>query len=242
VGNLSTDFFGYVRPYPSISANRVVDAASFQVGQGLAPGSYISIFGTDLSDATQAETTPFLPLSLSQVSVSFDDAGLQLPGHLHFVSPGQVNVQIPWEFQGHSSVRMKVSVDLLSSALYTVPLAQYSPGIFAVTDANGKGIDSNNPARRRQTIIIYANGLGSLDRQQTSGEPAGSQPLARTSSIPSVKVGGSTAGVDFSGLAPGFVGLYQLNVTLAGDAPTGTQPLTVSIGGVDSKPVNLVVQ
>ena len=111
-------------------------APPFQVGQGLAPGSYISIFGSDLSDTTLAESTQSLPLSLGQVSVSFDGGGKSLPGHIHFVSPGQVNVQIPWEFQGQSSVKMKVTnYGYLWGDLYTVPLATYSPGIFAVTDA-----------------------------------------------------------------------------------------------------------
>src|SRR5205823_11742688 len=105
------------------------NAATFQVGQGLAPGSYISIFGNLLADATAIASTPALPLSLASVAVSFDGGGLSLPGHLHFVSPDQVNVQIPWEFQGQTSVKMKVTVsDLLYSNVYTVPLAAYSPG------------------------------------------------------------------------------------------------------------------
>ena len=123
VGNLSVDFNGYARPYPSIRAGGVVDAASNLAGQGLAPGSYIAIYGDNLSDALQIVSTTFLPVSLSTVSVSFDGGGLSLPGHLHFVSPGQVNVQIPWEFQGQSSVLMKVNVSgnawYLQSDTYT---------------------------------------------------------------------------------------------------------------------------
>ena len=111
------------------------------------PGSYISIFGTDLSDTTLVESTPSLPLSLGQVSVSFDGGGKSLPGRIHFISPGQINVQIPWEFQGQSSVQMKVTLyGYLWGSLYTVPLATYSPGIFAVTD----GV--NNAGRFRRPI------------------------------------------------------------------------------------------
>ena len=115
VGGLTVQFNGFARVYPQISANRVVDAAGFEVGSGLAPGSYITIFGTALADATQVESTTSLPVALSDVSVSFDGGGLSLPGHIHFVSPGQINVQIPWEFQGQSSVAMKVTVSFLPS-------------------------------------------------------------------------------------------------------------------------------
>ena len=79
--------------------------------------------------------------------MSFDGGGKSLPGHFHFVSPGQINVQIPWEFQGQSSVKMKVTLyGYLWGDVYTVPLATYSPGIFAVTDGA-----NNRRFRRRQS-------------------------------------------------------------------------------------------
>ena len=55
---------------------------------------------TYLADATQVFSTDYLPVSLSAVSVSFDGGGFSLPGRLYFVSPGQVNVQVPWSFRG----------------------------------------------------------------------------------------------------------------------------------------------
>ena len=235
-------FDGYARVLPAISANGVVNAAPFQAGQGLAPGSYISIWGTALSDATAAATTPSLPVSLASISVSFDGGGLSLPAHIHFVSPGQINVQIPWEFQGQSSVQMKVTAGpWLWSRVYTVPLATYSPGVFAITDQNGAVVNQGNPAKRGQRILIYANGLGVVDQQQVSGEPASLTQLAYTRVPPSVTIGGSTAQVEFSGLAPGWVGLYQMNVVVPPGAPTGAQQLKISIGGIDLL-VNLPVQ
>jgi uncharacterized protein (TIGR03437 family) len=249
-GNTTAEFDGYARPYPQISSNGVVNAASFQVGQGFAPGSYISILGTALADATQVVPTPQLPLALSTVSVSFDDGGVSVPGRLHFVSAGQVNVQIPWEFQGHSAVQMKVSVGGLSSALYTVPLVRYSPAIFeyddggrrsaAVEDVNFAVIGQSNAAKRGQVIQIFVNGLGPVDSQPASGEPTSGVP--RTSATPTVKIGGVNAPVGFSGMTPGVVGLYQVNVTVANDTPTGLQQMVLTINGVDSKPVNLPVQ
>jgi uncharacterized protein (TIGR03437 family) len=242
-GGLSLEFDGFSRQLPTLPAGSVVSAVNPQPGQGMAPGSYISIYGAALSDATAFVSTPALPVSLAGVSISFDGGGLSLPGHIHFVSPGQINVQIPWEFQGQTSVQMKVTLeDFLWSDIYTVPLATYSPGVFAITDANGAVISPGNPAKGGQTIIVYANGLGPVDQPIVSGDPTPStQPLANTRVTPSVSIGGSTAPVSFSGLTPGSVGLYQVNVVVPAGAPNGAQQMRISIGGVDSL-VNLQVQ
>jgi minor extracellular serine protease Vpr len=239
-GSLSIQFARFARNYPSISNTGVVDAATNQAGKGLAPGSYISIYGSDLSDATQYFSTASLPVSLSNVAVSFDGGGMSLPGHLSFVSPGQVNVQIPWEFQGQSSVQMKVTaLGYMSSFLYTVPLATYSPGVFAVVDSQSGAVGS---ATHGDTVVIYMNGLGPVSGTPASGTPSPAQPLSNTGVLPTVTIGGSTAQVNFSGLTPGSIGLYQVNAVIPANAPTGSQPLVVTIGGVASKTVNLTVQ
>jgi uncharacterized protein (TIGR03437 family) len=252
-GGLTVEFDGYGLPIPAIGNNGVVNTGSFQVGQGLAPGSYISIFGTSLADAIVNSPTLSLPVSLGTVSVSFDGGGLSLPGHISFVSPGQVNVQIPWEFQGQSSVQMTVLLSYIPSAVYTVPLNTYSPGIFefsdnghlsaAATDSNGVVFTQANPAKRGQTIVLYVNGLGPVDHQPPSGEPTPlPPPLAQTTVLPTVKIGNIAAHVDFSGMSPGWVGLYQVNVDVPSNAATGPQPIVVSIGGVDSKASVLPVE
>ena len=242
-GGLAVQFNGYARFYPAIKSNGVVDGASFQVGQGLAPGSYITIYGTALSDATQVESTTSLPVALSDVSVSFDGGGLSLPGHISYVSPGQINVQIPWEFQGQSSVAIKVIVSGLPSSVYTVPLAPASPGVFAIVDAtSGAVVTAGTPVKRGDALVIYANGLGAVSNQPASGEPSPAQPLAATSVTPGVTIGGSTAPLIFSGLTPGSVGLYQVNVTVPSNAPTGSQPLVIALSGINSQAVSVLVQ
>jgi uncharacterized protein (TIGR03437 family) len=242
-GGLTQEFDGTIRRKPTINDGGVVNAGPPYLAGAQAPGSYISIFGSDLADARLVESTLSLPVSLGLVSVSFDGGGKSLPGHLHFISPGQINVQIPWEFQGQSSVQMKVTMyGYLWGALYTVPLATYSPGIFAVTDGvNNAVISDANPAKRGGVVVIYANGLGPVDSPQSSGDPASSTVLTHTLVSPTVTIGGTPASPFFSGLTPGIVGLYQVNVTVPADAPIGTQPLTLSIGGRDAT-VNVVVQ
>ncbi|HYP14750.1 MAG TPA: S8 family serine peptidase, partial [Bryobacteraceae bacterium] len=241
---------------PSIASGGVVNAASGRAEQGLAPGSYISIYGRGLSEVTRVVSTPYLPLSLSGVSVSFDvpSRNISVPGRLHFVADGQINVQIPWELQGAPSAFLKVSLGDFPSSVIEVPLLDYSPAAFEYTEA-GTGrllaasrdaafalVGTSNPARKGQYVQIYANGLGPVDNRPASGEPSPANPLATTRAIPTVTIGGRPAQVLFSGLAPGVAGLYQLNVLVPADTPSGLQPVVITANGVQSKPTTLPVE
>ena len=86
------------------------------------------------------------------------------------------------------------------------------------------------------------NGLGPLNNQPASGDPASASPLATTKNAPKVTIGGQDAPVQFSGLAPGFPGLYQVNVTVPAGIAAGTVPISLSIGGVTTKASTLPVQ
>jgi minor extracellular serine protease Vpr len=253
-GGLTALFSGGARVRPTIQINGIVNAASFEVGAGAAPGSYVSIFGTALSDEILSAPSASLPVSLSNVSVSFDvpSANLSLPGRLHLVAPGQVNVQVPWELLGQTSVLVKVSIGDVSSEVYTLPLAEYSPGVFeyqvsgetlaAALDENYAVVGGGNPVARTKRVQLFLNGLGPVDHEQATGEPAPVDPLARTTATPEVTIGGVKATVEFSGLAPLFAGLYQVNVVVPGDAPTGIQPLVVTVNGVRAKTSKLAIQ
>jgi uncharacterized protein (TIGR03437 family) len=255
-GGLTYEFYGQAMLRPTFRTDGVVNAASGRVGEGLAPGSYLSIFGSALSEALRAATTLSLPLSLANVSVSFDvpSRSLSLPGRLHFVSEKQINVQIPWELQGLTSAQLKVSIGDVSSALYTVPLKDYSPEFFPYTepqsgrvliaalDENYQLLGTVNPARRGRPVQLYANGISPVNNQPASGESSPSQPLASCRVTPTVTVGNRPAQVAFCGLAPSLVGLYQLNIVVPEDAPAGIQPVIVSAGGVTSQPGLLAIQ
>lgn len=246
----------FVSVYSQASISGVGNAAGKVSGAPVAPGSYLAIFGDGLGDVSDSSATATLPLSLDLVSVSFDvpAANLSLPGRLIYVSPGQVNVQAPWELAGQSSVIMKVNIGGSLGKTFTAAVSNYSPAVYsssdpqtgsmiaAALDANSAAINSRNPARRGQVIQVYMNGLGPVDNQPPTGEPAGEQPLSRTLATPVVIIGGKQAEVQFSGLTPGTAGLNQLNLVVPSDAPAGIQPLVVSIGGVPSLPVNIPVQ
>ena len=240
---------------PNISASGVLNAGSFTEGQPIAPGSYISIFGSNLSGGSaDSAATAILPLTIDFVTVSFDvpSAQLSIPGHLVFVSPSQVNVQVPWELQGQSSVQMKVSVGTGSGVAFgnvvTVPLSNYSPAFFEISgqvaalDAKSAVINSSNPATRGQTIQIFANGLGPVSNQPASGDPAPASPLAACNSTATVTFGTTQATPSFCGLAPGFPGLYQVNVAVPAGLTPGSYPITITAGGQTSKGSNIAVR
>ena len=137
-GGFKVFFRGRAKLAPSIFADGVVNSASGQAGRGVAPGGYAAIYGRSLSEAFKVASTPYLPVSLAGASVSFDAPdGRSYPGRLHFVSEGQVNVQVPWELQGFNSAQMKVSIGDVSGALYTVAINDYSPALFEMPDPAG---------------------------------------------------------------------------------------------------------
>ncbi len=250
-GGLRTTYTTYARAKAQIAANGIVNAANFDAALAVAPGSYATIFGLNLSDFTDYAKTPALPMAIGGVRVSFDvpSAGISVPGRLTFVSAKQVNVQIPWELQNQSSVLVKVIVGDTNGTVVTLPLANASPGIFEVGTGAAAALDNafklvtaTNPVKRGQAIQIYANGLGPVTNQPASGELALSNKLSQTTTLPVVTIGGQTAQVLFSGLAPGFPGLYQVNVIVPLGLTVGQQKLTIAIGGKTSKESGVVVQ
>ena len=257
-GRLFWDYAGNARIQPVINNGGIVNAASFAAGEPVSPGSYISIFGVGLSDTTNFASYLPLPLNIDLVNVSFDvpSAGISLPGNLIYVSPQQVNVQVPWELQGQTSVLVKVRIDYSFGNLITLPLTAAAPGIYQYTEsgtgktlaaaldpgANNALIGTRHPATRGSTISIYANGLGPVTNQPASGSPANGQNLSHTTLTPTVTIGGQNANVSFSGLAPGFPGLYQVNATVPTDIGTGSQTVVISANGVNSQTSAIAVQ
>ena len=244
-------FSGYARPQPLISSGGIVDGASLQPGRAVAPGSSISIIGTGLSDFTDYAESATLPLAIDEAFVSFDvpSAGISVPGHLQYVSPDQIKLQVPWELQGQSSAQVKVTIDYSTGNVVTLALADYAPsffegagGLVAAIDQNGSPVTAGNPARRGQAVSFFANGLGPVTNQPASGDPAAASPAAATTTVPAVTIGGQGATVTYSGLAPGYVGLYRIDATVPAGLNAGTQSISVAIGGATSPSASLPVQ
>jgi uncharacterized protein (TIGR03437 family) len=249
-GGFSTSVSGFARRPPAISPGGIISAGIADLSGPVAPGSYISIYGSNLSDTGQlAPDSSRLPLAINYTIVSFDvpSAGISVPGHLTYAGPGQVNVQVPWELQGQSSALVKVTLDYSFGAVYTLALADYVPALFggtraAALDASNRGIDDNNPVPRGQVVQLFANGLGPVTNPPASGDPASGTTLSETTRRPVVTIGGQPAEILFSGLAPGFPGLYQINARIPSGIATGVADVTVSIGGKTSKSAGLPVK
>ncbi len=257
LGGWGWQFTEIVNYAPYIS-NGIFNAAT-QLSGGLAPGSYATISGSDfasvpiLPNSICQPDIPCLPISLGEVSVSFDATGISVPAPISYMSFNQINIQIPWELAGQSSASVKVTYHGIVSPPVTLPLAPTSPAYFEYTDAtngqlsavaqdlNYQLITSQNPAGRGKVITLYVNGLGPVDNTPATGALSSSTKLGRTLTTPVVTIGGVNAPVLFSGLTPQTIGLYQINVTIPAGAPTGVQPLTVSIGGVSGKTSQLTV-
>lgn len=264
-GGFGYDFAEFSRLAPVITAAGVVGAADYL--QPVAPGSYVTIFGSNLYDPAEMPTQRYidiatsqpLPMSLDLTTVSFDvpavvqsagqSASISVPCRIYFVTTGQLSCQVPWELEGQSSAQVKVSIDHTYGNTVTVPLAGYAPamflnlGIAAATDLSGHVITASNPAIRGQVITLYADGLGPVTNQPPSGEPASSTVLSPTTpNAATVTIGNQPATVSFSGLAPTEIGVYQINVQVPASLSPGTQQVVVTIGGVSSPAASLPVQ
>jgi uncharacterized protein (TIGR03437 family) len=230
---------------PSVNLGGVVNAASYTAP--VAPGSIATAFGNFLLSSPLSATESPLPDGISGLSLQFN-GGIQAP--LFYVSSSQVNFQVPWEVSSQST--LAATLDNAASAAQTVNVAPVAPAIFT-TNASGSGqgaildtsyrlVDSTNPVAAGSYVLIYCTGLGTVGNQPATGSPAPSDPLA-WSAIPTVTIGGAAANVQFSGLAPGYVGLYQVNAQVPAGSATGSAvPVVISMGGVTSNTVTMAVE
>jgi len=207
----------------------VVNAAGFAAGAPVAPASLASIFGTFAgSDTASASELP-LPRRLGQTEVFIQ--GTAVP--LLYVSPSQANMQIPSGLgQGQFLVEVKVGGQTVARAPVTV--VARAPGLLGVFDGDGRPNSPANPARRGDTVQIYATGqglFGAFLGLVADGAAAPAAPQALTRSVPEVTMGGRRAIVRLSGLLPGAVGVWRIAVAVPGEVTPGPAvPLAVRLG------------
>ncbi|MCX6628563.1 MAG: hypothetical protein NTW28_13130, partial [Candidatus Solibacter sp.] len=206
----------------SFTAASVVNGATFT--PGIAPGGVVSIFGTGLSGAGKPTT------------VDMDGTAMRLL----FTTPFQINAEVPLTMApGVHSIRVQ---SVYGSSQQAVTVSAVAPGIFlignppigAITDQSFNLVGPSNPLPRGQSLVIFATGLGAVTQ---SGQ------YSRTSAPVTVLLNGTELPTSFAGLAPGFIGLYQVNVTVPAGTPPGLGiPLTLKVGGQQSNSVLVALQ
>ncbi len=243
---------------PRARGQGVVNNATFETGDPIAPGAIAAVFGEQFTykDPAQAAELP-LKNEMGGVRVLVNDR----PAPIYYVSYGQINFQIPYDAAaGEAVVRVErdgqrgnpVSLSIVPSAprLLRLGIADYGiivnqDGSFPIPSVAGI---STRPARTGDALVAYAIGLGPTTPAAASGVGAPADPLARID--PPFKVyfgagiiGGASVDPLFVGLTPGFVGLYQINVVVPPDVPKGEHiRFTLQRDGVTSNAVELVIQ
>jgi uncharacterized protein (TIGR03437 family) len=227
----------------------------------VSPGYLVAIFGTEL--ASQLTVAGSVPLSTSIADVGVDFNGTAAP--IQFVSPGQINAILPGQLlanQESGTAQVTVIRGGRRSQARTVRLARFSPGIYTFSGQGvGPAVVVNNsdrsvaqpagsiagvntrPARVGDALIIYCSGLGPVDPPVRDGA-ASTDQLRRTVTQPTVLLGGRELTLLFSGLAPDFPGVNQVNALVPEGVPAGPAvPLQIRIGGITtSDQITIAVQ
>lgn len=233
----------------------VISASQYGAFPTIAPGSWIEIYGSNLGEIPQTWASSnfsgvggaYAPTALGGTSATVDGQA----AFTEYVSPGQVNVQVPGGIPS-APQKVVVTTEAGSSAPFTVTVNNTQPGLLAPSsfDINGtqyvvalfsdgvtyalppgaiSGITSRAPAPN-DTITLYGVGFGQVNQgippgQIASGQSSLAAPLT-------ISIGGTQATVSYAGLAPGFVGLYQFNVVVPSIGATNAAQVTFSLGGV----------
>jgi uncharacterized protein (TIGR03437 family) len=234
------------------SPKSVVNAASFISG-GVVPGGMATLFGSNLTTATGINLASGLPLGTEflKTSVKFNNTYAASIFAVDNVNGSQqINFQVPWEIAPLSSVVLQVETNGVSSLPVQVPVLAAQPGVIAynvggtnfgvVLHSNFQLADSAHPVVAGETVLIYCVDLGAITPALKDGQAGTGAEI--TVATPTASLGGMNAPISFHGTAPGFVGLYQVNVQIPTGLASGNQPLVLTISGVSSQTVQLPVK
>jgi uncharacterized protein (TIGR03437 family) len=217
--------------------NSVLNSADNKAG--VAPGGLISVYGLQMTPTNAATAQIPLPTALAESCLVVNGA----PIPLLYVSPTQVNAQLPYNVAGNNSMAIHSPAGISNNYLFTVlPTA---PAVFQAgyvdgldtadiyRAANAELVTPTNPVHPKDTLVIYLTGMGKTFPEIDAGLAAPAYPLANAVAVPTITLGGTALRVDYAGLAPGWAGLYQINVYVPpSGAPQGlTMPLVITQGG-----------
>jgi uncharacterized protein (TIGR03437 family) len=244
----------------------VVNAASFQAGVPVGQGAIATMFSAAIAPDISVVQGTTWPTTFSNRQIFINDT---LPVPLYSLTPQQVSFQVPSNSPvGADRIAMRTADTSELVAGGSVLVSAAAPGLFtisqtgagqgAIVNQDGTVNASSNPAAKGTVISVYGTGQGPVSPAVPDGTVAPGPPgLALTVAVPTsdqitcvtnqpsmcVSFGGTSFGnVQFSGLAPGFIGLWQINVQVPANAPTGNLQLRVLVNGTPSNTVTVAVR
>jgi uncharacterized protein (TIGR03437 family) len=233
---------------PYIAPTGVANAAGTTPQAAVAPGSIVSISGASLADAQV--TGPASPMLQAIDCASVQVAGRLLP--LFFVSPTQINVQMPDDLQPGAQT-LTVSCQGMPDVQAAFTLARNAPGLFQQSSGSqnialaahedGSPVTADAPAKAGELLSIYGTGFGPADHPRPEGFAIPATPAFQIVDTASVNAAGVAIVPEKAFAAPGRVGIDVIQFRIGDGVPTGTNvQLYVTINGQDSNTVVLPVQ
>lgn len=232
---------------PVITSAGFTNAASFATGAS--PGALATIFGThltrNLGGIVQNSTVP-LPSSLAGTSVTIGDKTAPVFQVVNLAGQEQISVQVPFDVPPGSAVPVVLN-NGFGTVTVPIDIAIAQPGVFAsgqqtaALHANFTLVSSAQPAVPGETVIVFSTGLGAVTPAGITGAAASSSVLSFTQTTFTATVGGQNAPVSFSGLAPGFVALYQVNLVIPAGV-SGPQDLVLTGAGASSNVTKIQIR
>lgn len=225
-------------PVPYLPPAAVQNGAGSTPVSGVAPGSVVSIYGLNLSSNTLVG--PGAPLSQSLLNVTATIGQQILP--LYFVSPSQINVQLPYETSiGQQIVLVHQQGQPDVNAVFSV--VPNAPGIFSITHADGTAVTAVSPATAGEIVTVTGTGFGPFDRNPPDGLliPAGST-FTLIDAVTVTAGGVSVAALSY-GPSYSAVGLDIATFQVPSSLPSGTAvQLNITVNGADSNQLSLFLQ
>jgi uncharacterized protein (TIGR03437 family) len=235
---------------PRFSASGVVNAASFVAG--IVPGSLATVFVAGVRDDAGDVIAEAVPLPTTVAGVSVTVAGTAAPVYSVANIDGRerVTFQVPSLLAGQKTAAVIVTRDGQASKAVDVPVAEFQPGVFTIDGTQAvivHGADltlatAERPLGRGEVAALYASGLGAVLNTPVDGAAGPVSPLATALAQVGVTIGGTSCDVLYAGLAPGFVGVYEVNFRVPAEAPSGVQDIVLSANAAAAPPVRVVVQ
>jgi uncharacterized protein (TIGR03437 family) len=228
--------------------DRITNAASFAANGVVSPGELVVIIGDHLANCTQSTDSGPYPVQFCAAQVLIGG----LPAPLSYVSPTQINLQVPYDLPVNTQQQLNLlRSDTISSPI-PVTIADAHPGIFTLSQTGtGTGLifsldfrmaDSTHPLAAGDLAIIFCTGLGAVVPAVLAGVPA--SPAASSTANPvALTIGGRAASVVSAGLAPGFIGTYQVKMIVpSGVTPGSAVPVVLRVAGQDSPAVTMALR